>query len=218
MAFLFEPKYMVDFESAWNWQREWQKNLISGSQSSPAVWLLQHPCCYTLGLGASESNIFFEMSNPPCPVYRINRGGEVTYHLPGQLVVYLVLDLRDFQKDLNWYLRELEQVLIEVLLKLGMKGERVSGLTGLWFEGKKVASIGVGCRRWITQHGLALNINCDLDGFNQIQPCGIKDVSIGALNTWISGITVDQVCPLMKSCLEDRFGFILNSKELDDFF
>ena len=216
MAFLFEPKDLVPFESAWSWQRNWQRSLMDGSKSSSAVWLLQHLNCYTLGRGASEANMLFDFNNPPFPVYRIDRGGEITYHLPGQLVVYPVLDLRNYKKDLDWYLRELEQVGLEVLIKLGLKGERIPGLTGLWIEGRKVLSIGVGCRRWITQHGLSLNINCDLEGFELIVPCGIKGNSMGTLNSWIPGIEVGDVQPLMKDCLEDRFEFIFNSKDHDD--
>ena len=213
MAFLFEPRYFVPFESAWDWQRNWQRNLMTGINSSPAVWLLQHSSCYTLGRGASETNLLFDINHPPVPVYRIDRGGEVTHHLPGQLVVYPVLDLGCYKKDLNWYLRELEEIVIEVLCCFGLKGERSPGNTGLWLERQKVASIGIGCRRWITQHGLALNVNCDLDGFNRINPCGVEGQLMGSLNHWIPGITVLEVQHLMKKSLENRFGFILNSEE-----
>ena len=216
MAFLFEPKDLVPFESAWNWQRSWQRGLIKGSKTSSAVWFLQHLNCYTLGRGASKENILFALNDPPCPLYRIDRGGEVTYHCPGQLVAYPVLDLRNYQKDLDWYLRQLEEVGLDVLLKLGIKGERRPGLTGLWIEGRKVVSIGVGCRRWITQHGLSLNINCDLQGFDLIIPCGIKGNSMGTLKSWIPGIKVDDVQPLMKESFEDRFHFIFNSQDHGD--
>ena len=216
MACLFEPKYLVPFEDAWNWQRNWQRELITGSKSSAAVWLLQHSNCYTLGRGASEANLLFDVRNPPCTVYRIDRGGEVTYHLPGQLVVYPVLDLGFYKKDLNWYLRQLEQVLIDVLAKLELKGETITGLTGLWLEGRKVASIGIGCRRWVTQHGLALNIDCDLKGFDQIVPCGIEGSSMGSLIDWIPGITVNEVKQLMRESLENNFEFRLNLKEQID--
>lgn len=215
MAFLFEPKNFVQFESAWDWQRNWQRSLLSGSNTSSAVWLLQHSSCYTLGRGASEANLLFDINHPPCPVYRIDRGGEVTHHLPGQLVVYPVMDLGLYRKDLDWYLRQLEEVLIEALNRLDLKGERQPGLTGLWIDGIKVASIGIGCRRWITQHGLALNVNCDLKGFSQIIPCGIKGQLMGSLHHWIPGLTVSEVQPLVKQSLEKHFGFLFNEGELN---
>tara|TARA_B100000700_G_scaffold327993_1_gene444300 strand:- start:913 stop:1548 length:636 start_codon:yes stop_codon:yes gene_type:complete len=205
MAFLFEPEYFVPFESAWNWQRDWQQSLMSGACTSPAVWLLQHLNCYTLGRGATESNLLFDLKKPPWPIFRIDRGGEVTHHLPGQLVAYLVLDLHLYNKDLDWYLRQLEEVLIDVLNQLGLKGERITGRTGLWLDGRKVASIGIGCRRWITQHGLALNVNCGLQGFHQIIPCGLEGQPIASLDNWIPGITVSDVQPLMKMSLVKTF-------------
>ena len=211
MAFLFEPEYFVPYEAAWNWQRDWQKSLLMGRCSSPAVWLLQHSNCYTLGRGASESNLLFDIKKPPWPVFRIDRGGEVTHHLPGQLVVYPVLDLHLYKKDLDWYLRQLEQVLIEVINQFGLKGERIPGKTGLWVEGRKVASIGVGCRRWITQHGFALNVNCDLQGFNHIIPCGLKGDVMGSLEEWIPGIKVFEVQRLIQVSLAKHFSLNFDS-------
>lgn len=155
--------------------------------------------------------MLFDITNPPAELFRIDRGGDVTHHLPGQLVVYLVLDLRLYKKDLHLYLRQLEQVLIDLLDCLNLPGERVNGLTGIWCQGFKVASIGVGCRRWITQHGLALNVNCDLEGFNQILPCGLNGLSVGKLDDWIPGLKVEEVKPLMKRCLANRFGLILKN-------
>lgn len=215
MTFLFEPKYLVPYEVAWDWQRDWQKSLIFGLRTTSAVWALQHPNCYTLGRGATESNLLFDLNLPPYPVFRIDRGGEVTQHLPGQLVVYPVIDLSLYKKDLNWYLRQLEQVLIDALLCLGLKGERIEGLTGLWLENYKVGSIGVGCRRWITQHGLSLNVNCNLEGFERIIPCGISGHSIQSLDFWIPGIKVSDVQPLVTKCLGTRFGFSFTSSEID---
>ncbi len=205
-AFILEPRDLVPFQTAWDWQKYWQKNLLTRGDLPQAVWLLQHPNCYTLGRGGSEMNLRFDPNNPPSDLYRINRGGEVTHHLPGQLVVYLVLDLRRYRTDLNWYLRQLEQVLIDVLYGLGLSPKRIHGYTGVWLDGFKVASIGVGCRRWITQHGFALNVDCDLNGFSEIVPCGLREVSVGKLDTWIPGLTVKDVQPLIRSCLTERFG------------
>ena len=208
---LFQPKKLVQLETAWNWQNGIQDDLITGASPMQAIWLLQHHSCYTMGRGADMDNLLFDFRNPPCSLYRINRGGEVTYHCPGQLVVYLVLDLRRYKTDLAWYLRQLEQVVIDFLMKLDLPGECIDGLTGVWCNDFKIASIGIGCRRWITQHGLALNINCDLQGFNRIVPCGINGVRIGKIDSWIPGITVQEVQPLMLKCIEEKFGLIWNN-------
>ena len=190
---------------AWEWQREWQKGLLTDSDSCSAVWLLEHLPCFTLGRGASETNLLFDIKNSPLPIHRIDRGGEVTHHLPGQLVAYFVLDLHRYKTDLNWYLRQLEEILIEVIACLGLNGERMPGLTGIWIEKRKVASIGISCRRWITQHGLALNVNCDLSGFHQIVPCGLSESSVGSLDFWLPGIKMTEVKDLMRQCVVNRF-------------
>ena len=205
-AFCFEPPEQVPFPIAWRWQRQWQLKLLENPHAPQAVWLLQHPACYTLGRGANEAYLGFDVADPPAPLHRIDRGGEVTHHLPGQLVVYPVLDLRRHQPDLHWYLRRLEQVLIDAVAGLGLKAERISGLTGLWLEGLKVAAIGVGCRRWVTQHGLALNVNCDLNGFAEVVPCGLTGRSVGRLSAWIPGLTVADVQPLLRQSLAEHFG------------
>ena len=109
------------------------------------------------------------------------------------------------RQDLSWYLRELEQVLIDALHLLGLEGKRVDGLTGVWYEDKKVGSIGIGCKRWVTQHGFSLNVDCDLIGFEKIIPCGLNKVKIGKLNDWIPGIKVCDVKPLLRESLKRRF-------------
>ncbi len=205
---VFEPSGLIDFKIAWDWQKKWQEMLFEKPYSPQAAWLLEHLSCYTLGKGAAEENLLFNLRKPPSKVYRVDRGGEVTYHLPGQLVVYLVLDLHRYQTDLNWYLRELELVILDVLKDLGLEGDKILGKTGVWIDGIKVASIGIGCRRWITQHGLALNIDCDLSGFAEIIPCGLKGCRVGKLSSWIKGLTVDEVKPLMKNSLNKHFGFV----------
>ena len=163
-AFLFEPGHPVRFDAAWSAQQRWQSSLLADPSAPEAVWILQHKTCYTLGRGAGEEHLHFDPLDPPAPLYRIDRGGEVTHHLPGQLVAYPVLDLRRRNPDLHWYLRQLEQVVLDVLAELGLEGQRLPGLTGLWLDNRKVAAIGVGCRRWITQHGLALNVDCSMQG------------------------------------------------------
>jgi len=173
-----------------------------------AVWILQHQTCFTLGRGASEAHLHFDPADPPAPLYRIDRGGEVTHHLPGQLVAYPVLDLRRRTPDLHWYLRQLEQVVLDVLAELGLEGQRLPGLTGLWLDNRKVAAIGVGCRRWITQHGLALNVDCSMQGFEQVTPCGLTGRAVGRLADWLPGLTAAEVQPLLRQALAERFGLV----------
>ncbi len=207
-AILFEPSELIDFQIAWDWQKKWQVSLMSDPSCSQAVWILEHFDCYTLGRGASEKNLLFDIYNPPSPLYRIDRGGEVTHHAPGQLVIYLVMNLQLYKKDLNWYLRELESVLIDVLKSLGLHGYKLNDMTGVWCEGQKVASIGIGCRRWITLHGMALNVNCDLEGFHQIVPCGVDGLKTGRLSQWIPDVEIKEVTSLMKKSLNKHFGLL----------
>ena len=204
-AILFEPPALVPFEQAWRDQRRWQQRLLEDDAAPEAVWILQHPSCYTLGRGASTEHLHFDPSQPPAPLHRIDRGGEVTHHRPGQLVAYPVLDLRRHQTDLHWYMRQLEQVLIDVLAQLGLNGQRLPGLTGLWLDNRKVAAIGVGCRRWITQHGLALNVSCDLAGFDQVTPCGLKGRTVGRLSDWLPGLDPAEVQLLLRDAIAARF-------------
>ena len=210
-AFLFQPDQLVPFQQAWDLQRRWQERLLLDSATgadAEAVWLLQHPRCFTLGRGASEDHLLFDPEHPPAPLHRIDRGGEVTHHAPGQLVAYPVLDLRRRRTDLHWYLRQLEQVVIDVLQALGLQGERIEGLTGVWLDQRKVAAIGVGCRRWITQHGLALNVTCDLEGFRSVVPCGLKGRSVGRLRDWIPDLEIEIVQSLLRDALAARFDLV----------
>ena len=204
-AFLFEPKNIVPFESSLDWQKNFQKSLIEEPFSPQAVWLLEHNSCYTIGRGSDRNNLLFKENQSPFPIFCIERGGEVTHHMPGQIVGYLVLNLSLHKKDLSWYLRALEQVLIDSLHLLGLEGKRVDGLTGVWYEDKKVGSIGIGCKRWVTQHGFSLNVDCDLIGFEKIIPCGLNKVKIGKLNDWIPGIKVCDVKPLLRESVKRRF-------------
>jgi lipoyl(octanoyl) transferase len=144
--------------------------------------LLEHPHVYTLGRGADDR--FLLDPSASVPTYRVSRGGEVTYHGPGQLVGYPILKLEGSDRDVIRYLRKLEQVLINALARCGIEARRREGLTGVWVSDEKIASIGVGLRRWVTLHGFAINIATDLTYFERIVPCGIdgcRMTSIAAL-------------------------------------
>jgi lipoyl(octanoyl) transferase len=132
--------------------------------------LLEHPHVYTLGRGADER---FVLNPGEIPVYRVSRGGQVTYHGPGQLIGYPIVKLNGPERDVIRYIRRLEEVLIESLATLGIAAQRRPGLTGVWIGREKIASIGIGFRRWVSLHGFALNITTDLSRFDAIVPCGI---------------------------------------------
>ena len=144
--------------------------------------LLEHPHVYTLGRGADERFLL----NPPAdiPIHRVSRGGQVTYHGPGQLIGYPIVKLEGADRDVIRYLRKLEQILINALMRCGIEAQRRDRLTGVWVGNAKIASIGVGLRRWVTLHGFAVNVTTDLSYFDSIVPCGIEGcrmTSIAAL-------------------------------------
>jgi lipoyl(octanoyl) transferase len=208
-AICFEPAGLVPFPRAWGWQQQLQQRLLVDPGGPDALLLLEHEPCYTLGRGADSAFLGFDPADPPAPLFRIDRGGEVTHHCPGQLVLYPVLNLQRHGADLHLYLRELEGVVIDLLAELGLQGERLEGLTGVWLEGQKVAAIGVGARRWISQHGLALNVEADLAGFAQVVPCGIADRPVGRLLQWRPELTAGALRPLLLRCFSRRFGLRL---------
>jgi lipoyl(octanoyl) transferase len=196
---------LMVYEEAWNLQKAW----VSRHRESPQpdrLLLVEHPPVYTLGQGSSTENLKFLESNPPHPLFRIERGGEVTHHCPGQLVGYPILDLKRHQTDLHWYLRQLEEVVIQTLVALGIPGTRQPGLTGVWVGDTKLAAIGIKVSRWITMHGFALNVCPDLSGFEAIMPCGIADKAVGSIAQWKPGITVTAVMPLVMQAFSEVFG------------
>lgn len=219
-ANLFVAEAPVPFERAWRWQRALQACLLADPRAPEALLLLQHEPCYTLGRGASLEHLHFDPAAPPLPLHRIDRGGEVTHHAPGQLVLYPVLDLRCRGSDLHLYLRSLEQVVIDLLAELDLAGERIAGRTGVWLEGRKVAAIGVGARRWISQHGLALNVDLSLEGFAAITPCGLRGLPVGRLVDWRPTCTAAALVPALlrhaARCLELELAAPRWASELED--
>ncbi|MBI1723868.1 MAG: lipoyl(octanoyl) transferase LipB, partial [Gemmatimonadetes bacterium] len=144
-----------------------------------ALLLLEHPPVVTLGRGTRQSSLPIDpdaLRRRGIDVFEIERGGDVTYHGPGQLVGYPIFDLTKHRQDLHWFLRQLEEALIVALRALGILGERHAGHTGVWTSGRKIASIGIHVRQWVTWHGFALNVTTDLSAFDLIVPCGIPNV------------------------------------------
>ena len=205
---LYDRQQML-YLDAWEWQRSLVNSRINNPNLDDALILLEHPPVYTLGQGATLDFLKFDPNQTNWEIHRVERGGEVTYHCPGQLVGYPILNLRYYRQDLHWYLRQLEEVLIRVLAIYGLKGDRIPGMTGVWLEGRKVAAIGIKVSRWITMHGFALNVCPDLSGFDRIVPCGIADKAVGSLAEFIPEIDINQVRQDVAAAFAEVFDVLL---------
>lgn len=177
-----ETKWLgrISFQDALIHQEEFVRQKRAAPQLPDELWLLEHEPVYTIGRTPDQSSLR-GATHLPHPLVAINRGGQATYHGPGQLVGYFLLDLRRYGQDLHCYLRWLESLLIELLAPHKIVASTRAGLTGVWVEQRKIASIGVGVRHWITMHGFALNVSGDLSPFQAITPCGITDVTMTSI-------------------------------------
>ena len=164
---------LVPYGEALEWQRRLADDRIRGRLSHDVLLLVEHPPVVTLGRNSKAAHL---LRPSGIDVFEVERGGDVTFHGPGQLVGYPILDLNGYKRDLHWYLRTLEQALIDGLGLLGIPADRNPGYTGVWTRGKKIASIGIHVKQWITWHGFALNVSTDLAQFARIVPCGIEGV------------------------------------------
>jgi lipoyl(octanoyl) transferase len=171
------------YADAWEFQRELFEKKKTGDENDYLI-LLEHPHTYTLGKLAKGEHLLLnktELANKGIDVFDIDRGGDITYHGPGQLVGYPIIDLTKWKQDAHLFLRTLEQVIINFLSELGIEAKRKESLTGVWIEDRKIAAIGIKISRWITMHGFALNVCTDLNYFDGIVPCGIKDKSVTSI-------------------------------------
>jgi lipoate-protein ligase B len=169
----------VSYAEALELQRTIARDRISGAIDQDVLLLVEHNPVVTLGRSAKEKNLVATpefLAQHGVELFEVERGGDVTYHGPGQLVGYPIIDLKRHKQDLHWYLRQLEQALIDMLADYGIPAGRNAGLTGVWSRGKKIASIGVHARDWVTWHGFALNVTTELSYFDLIVPCGIAGV------------------------------------------
>jgi lipoate-protein ligase B len=169
----------MPYAEALELQRSIARDRISGGISQDVLLLMEHPPVVTLGRSSKEKHLVASpefLQSHGVELFEVERGGDVTYHGPGQLVGYPIVDLKRHRQDLHWYLRKLEEVLINTLADYGIPGERNASYTGVWTRGKKIASIGVHARDWVTWHGFALNVTTDLSYFELIVPCGINGV------------------------------------------
>jgi len=165
----------VPYGAALEQQRQLADDRIAGRLPHDVLLLLEHPPVVTLGRNSHAAHL---LRPAGVDVFEVERGGDVTFHGPGQLVGYPILDLSGYKQDLHWYLRTLEQALIAALGILDIPAERNPGYTGVWTRGKKIVSIGIHVKQWVTWHGFALNVSTDLTYFNRIVPCGIQGVEM----------------------------------------
>ena len=190
----------------------------NGVKTKNFLLFCQHPHVYTLGKSGDKKNMLLDsggLSQKGASFYKINRGGDITYHGPGQLVVYPIFDLDNFFTDIHKYLRFLEKVVISVLLRYSINGLRVDGSTGVWVQNKtggvnKICAMGVRASRWVTMHGLAFNVNVDLGYFKNIVPCGISDKGVTSLCSELQkDVPFEDVVALFKTGFEDVFNISL---------
>lgn len=219
---IFEDLALMDYKLCWDYQetlfnktiQEKISNRNNGTEHLTNNYLLfvEHPHVYTLGKSGDEKNLLINeksLEEKDATYYKINRGGDITYHGPGQLVAYPILDLDNFFTDIHKYLRLLEETIILTLAEYGVKGERSEGETGVWIDinnpakARKICAFGVRCSRWVTMHGWGFNVNANLDYFNNIIPCGIQNKSVTSLNKELG---VDEVnIPEIKEKLKKHF-------------
>ena len=199
----FQNLGLIDYKEAWDYQEKKFDEIIQeklhnrerpdADRSLTSNYLLfcQHPHVYTLGKSGDANNLLInknELKKRGAAFYHINRGGDITYHGPGQIVGYPILDLDNFTTDIHKYLRYLEESIILTLKEFGINGGRIPGLTGVWLDAedkakaRKICAIGVKTSRWVTMHGFALNVNTDLNYFNYIVPCGIDDKAVTSIS------------------------------------
>lgn len=199
----FKDLGIIDYKACWDYQEQLfnntinqkivNRNAIEGEQITTQNHLLfvEHPHVYTLGKSGDAANLLInekQLEEKHATYYKINRGGDITYHGPGQLVAYPILDLDHFFTDIHKYLRLLEETIILTLDEYGIKAGRSKGETGVWldaddlFKARKICAMGVRCSRWVTMHGWGFNVNANLDYFQNIIPCGIQNKAVTSLN------------------------------------
>ena len=183
------------YEEVWSFQKKMQAKRINNEIDDMLI-LVEHEPVYTLGKNA-EINHLLQSRDKSVEVFSIERGGDITFHGPGQLVGYPIINLSNYKKSINWYMRSLEQVTIEVLNEYGIIAKRVEGLTGVWVDDAKIASQGVRLSRWVTMHGFSLNVHTDLSYFDGIIPCGIFDKGVTSMEVLLGKTEKMDVVKLM---------------------
>jgi len=217
---------LIDYQEAWDFQEELFKATVDlkisnrkGStekRTSNHLLFCEHPHVYTLGKSGKASHLLLnekELQDKNAIFYKINRGGDITYHGPGQIVAYPILDLEQFFTDIHKYMRLLEEAVIRTISAYGLKGGRIDGMTGVWLDAgttkeRKICALGVKASRWVTMHGIGFNVNTDLDYFSNIVPCGIEDKAVTSMKKELgSALNMDEVKSILLQELKESFGF-----------
>lgn len=209
-AIIIKDLGYTDYKKSWDYQELLFKSIVDTKvrnrhdnvhlETSNYFLFVEHPHVYTMGKSGNLSNLLLneaQLNQKGISFYKINRGGDVTYHGPGQIVGYPILDLENFFTDVHKYLRFLEEMVILTLAEYGLKAERSAGETGVWLGvgtpfARKICAMGVKASRWVTMHGFALNANIDLGYFDHIIPCGIRDKSVTSLNVELGMDKIDE--------------------------
>ncbi|MBH49537.1 MAG: lipoyl(octanoyl) transferase [Candidatus Marinimicrobia bacterium] len=204
---LFTDLGKSPYEKTWNLQKIMQRQRIN-NEIHDTVLFVEHEPVYTFGKNANEDHL---LQNYPTDVklFHIERGGDITFHGPGQLVGYPILDLHRYQLSISWYMRSLEEVVIQTLRKFNIKAERKSDLTGVWVKNEKIAALGVRISRWVTMHGFALNVNTDLSYYENIIPCGIFNYGVTSMEKFLKK---EQDMEKVKKVLISVFSEVFQSK------
>jgi lipoyl(octanoyl) transferase len=212
---------LMPYADALTIQRAAAKARITGELGEDLLLLVEHPPVVTLGRSSKEAHL---LASPELlrargvELFEVERGGDVTFHGPGQLVGYPIIDLKRHRQDLHWYLRQVEEVLIRALATYGLHGERSVGYTGVWVQGRKIASIGVHARDWVTWHGFALNVTTELSYFDLIVPCGIQQVSMTSIakELDLTGLALADVGDRVAHAAAELFGLTMRAVTLPD--
>jgi len=227
---IFQDLGILEYKTCWDYQEKLfnevvaQKTInrdLSGEEQIPTknyLLFVEHPHVYTLGKSGDANNLLVnekELQTKNATYYKINRGGDITYHGPGQLVAYPILDLDNFFTDIHQYLRFLEETIILTLKEYNITSGRSKGETGVWLDAedpvkaRKICAMGVRCSRWVTMHGWGFNVNADLDYFNNIIPCGIQDKKVTSLNKEL-GYNIEMT--EIKEKLKNNFANLFEAK------
>ena len=218
----------IDYQEAWELQESLLRvnvgmKLAAGAKANPAkvptqhhLLFCEHPPVYTLGKSGKADHLLLDETGLKArgvQFFRINRGGDITYHGPGQITGYPIFDLEKFRTDIGWYLRSLEDIMIRLLADYGLSGERSDGETGVWLDiggtrPRKICAMGVRCSRWVSMHGFALNVNTDLSYFDHIVPCGIRDKGVTSLQAELGReVPMQEVKDKLRALFADQFAF-----------
>lgn len=231
----FQDWGLIDYNLAWERQESYFANTLkiksenrtnnTNIQTQSFLIFCEHPHVYTLGKSGDLKNLLLDekgLEEKQAKFYKINRGGDITYHGPGQIVGYPILDLDYFFTDIHKYLRLLEEAIINTLKKYGISAGRVEGLTGVWIDGdqpekaRKICAMGVRCSRWVTMHGFAFNVNSDLNYFNNIIPCGIDDKAVTSMQAELGrAVNIDEVKSILKNEIAILFNMNLKNTQHD---